>query len=469
MSFIFYDTETTGTNTTFDQILQFAAIKTDHGLRELERFEIRCRLLPHVVPSPGAMRVTGITVEQLTNSSLPSHYQMVCAINAKLKEWSPAIFIGYNSLSFDEHLLRQALYKSLHPPYLTNTNGNCRSDSLRIIQAAHHYVPGILSVPVDKKGKQTFRLDRLAPANAFRQDSSHDAMGDVEAMIHMSRLVAERTESHWSNFVRFAQKTAILDFAWEEGVFALSDFYYSKAYTWMVTTIGANPEYSSELIVFNLSVDPGDLVALTNDDLINRLITYPKPVRAMRANACPCVLCYEDTPEHLRAQMPEIGELTRRAAYIKRSKTLAQRLIAAFLRTRGKRELSIHVEEQIYDGFTGNHDQAVMEKFHITEWCDRANLLVQLADQRMKTLGERLIYIEAPDVMAAQDRSNHQINIYRRLMAPEESVPWLTLPKATAETNNLLTVSVGAEAALLSDLRDYLIQRSEEAGAALMV
>ena len=52
MSFVFYDTETTGTDTAFDQILQFAAIRTDHELRELERFEIRCRLLPHVVPSP---------------------------------------------------------------------------------------------------------------------------------------------------------------------------------------------------------------------------------------------------------------------------------------------------------------------------------------------------------------------------------------------------------------------------------
>ena len=59
MSFVFYDTETTGTNTTFDQILQFGAIRTDDQLRELERFEIRCRVLPDVAVSPGAMRVTG--------------------------------------------------------------------------------------------------------------------------------------------------------------------------------------------------------------------------------------------------------------------------------------------------------------------------------------------------------------------------------------------------------------------------
>ena len=89
MSFVFYDTETTGTNTSFDQILQFGAIRTDHELREMDRFEIRCRLLPYVVPAPGAIRTTGITVEQLTDPGLPTHYEMVRAIKAKLKEWSP--------------------------------------------------------------------------------------------------------------------------------------------------------------------------------------------------------------------------------------------------------------------------------------------------------------------------------------------------------------------------------------------
>ena len=116
MSFVFYDTETTGTDTAFDQILQFGAIETDADLNEIDRFEIRCRLLPFIVPSPGAMRVTGVTVEQLTDPSLPSHYEMVRAIRAKLIEWSPAIFIGHNSLRFDEHLLRQAFYKTLHGP-----------------------------------------------------------------------------------------------------------------------------------------------------------------------------------------------------------------------------------------------------------------------------------------------------------------------------------------------------------------
>jgi exodeoxyribonuclease-1 len=71
-SFIFYDTETTGTDTAFDQILQFAAIRTDDDLRELERFEIRCRLLPHIVPAVGALIATGVSPRLLTDSALPT-------------------------------------------------------------------------------------------------------------------------------------------------------------------------------------------------------------------------------------------------------------------------------------------------------------------------------------------------------------------------------------------------------------
>jgi exonuclease I len=60
MNFVFYDTETTGLDTTFDQILQFAAILTDADLNELGRFETRSRLLPHVIPAPGALLATRV-------------------------------------------------------------------------------------------------------------------------------------------------------------------------------------------------------------------------------------------------------------------------------------------------------------------------------------------------------------------------------------------------------------------------
>src|SRR6516162_3309760 len=98
MAFIFYDTETTGTKRHFDQILQFAAIKTDDDLNPIETFNIRCRLLPHVVPSPGALLVTGARVADLTGAPL-SHFEMMRQVRTKMRDWSGegAIFIGWNS------------------------------------------------------------------------------------------------------------------------------------------------------------------------------------------------------------------------------------------------------------------------------------------------------------------------------------------------------------------------------------
>ena len=49
----------------FDQVLQFAAIRTDDDLNEIGRFEIRSRLLPYIIPSPHAMQVTGQTIDDL--------------------------------------------------------------------------------------------------------------------------------------------------------------------------------------------------------------------------------------------------------------------------------------------------------------------------------------------------------------------------------------------------------------------
>ena len=209
MSYVFYDTETTGTETTFDQILQFAAIRTDDDLNELERFEIRCRLLPHIIPSPTALRVTRVTPAMLTDPDLPSHYEMIRQIRDKLLQWSPATFIGFNSMSFDEKLLRQALFQTLHPAYLTNTNGNARSDVLRMAYAASVYTPDAMVVPSDDSDRQRFRLEEIAPANGCNHEAAHEAMADVMATIYMARLIRDRAPVIWKAMDGATTKDAV--------------------------------------------------------------------------------------------------------------------------------------------------------------------------------------------------------------------------------------------------------------------
>lgn len=35
--------------------------------------------------------------------------------------WRPAVFVGFNSIRFDEEMLRHALFQCLYPVYLTST------------------------------------------------------------------------------------------------------------------------------------------------------------------------------------------------------------------------------------------------------------------------------------------------------------------------------------------------------------
>ena len=55
--YIFTDTETTGLNITFDQIIQVGSILTNEDISEMDTQDIGCSLLPWILPSPEALLV----------------------------------------------------------------------------------------------------------------------------------------------------------------------------------------------------------------------------------------------------------------------------------------------------------------------------------------------------------------------------------------------------------------------------
>ena len=243
MSFVFFDTETTGLRRGFDQIVHFAAIKTDNDLNEVDRFETRSRLLPFVVPNPSALLTSGITIERLQARELPSHSSMVAAIERILSEWSPSIFVGYNSIRFDEEMLRHALFQSLRPAYLTSQPRNGRADALTLMMAASALSPAAVSVPTGQSGRPTFRLGTMAMANGVAHGLAHDAMGDAEATLELCRLVKDRSPDVWQRFVRFSSKASVRDFVDSGDAFVLTEFYGGNAYHTPVIRLGQMRDY----------------------------------------------------------------------------------------------------------------------------------------------------------------------------------------------------------------------------------
>ena len=466
MPYVFYDTETTGAEPAFDQILQFAAIRTNDALNELERFNIRCRLLPHIIPSPIALHITHVTPAMLTDSALPSHYAMIRQIRDTLLEWSPATFVGFNSMSFDENLLRQALFQTLHPAYLTNTNGNARSDILRVAHAASVYAPDAMVVPTDDRGRQVFRLDRLAHANGHNHADAHEAMADVVATIYMARLIRNRAPDIWKAMNRAATKNAVKDYVATESLFTLTESYYGRVYSWLVTPCGQNPKDAGHLSVFDLSFDPDDYRFLSAEDLLAALNTGPKAIRSLRASRQPIMMPADAAPAGTKALQLPLGERQRRVKVIQGDPDFQARVGQAQALRFADKDTPAYVEQRIYDGFPKAADVALMDQFHQADWVERSTLAAEIEDPRIGEFARRLIYFERPDMLPDAQSAELSAWITGRMLTEDESVPWMTVRKALRETDALLQDASGEETHLLSEVRDFLYDRAEKVSSA---
>lgn len=78
------------------------AIQTDDAFNEIERVNLRCRLAPHMLPSPQALIVTGVTPDQLVDPTLQDVFTFTHTVADLIHRWAPATWVGYNTSKFDE-------------------------------------------------------------------------------------------------------------------------------------------------------------------------------------------------------------------------------------------------------------------------------------------------------------------------------------------------------------------------------
>jgi exodeoxyribonuclease-1 len=463
VSFVFFDTETTGLKRGFDQILHFAAVRTDANLNEVGRFEVRSRLLPHVLPHPSALRTNGLPIERLTEASLPSHYAMVGEIQRTLLGWSPAVFVGFNSIRFDEEMLRHALFQCLYPAYLTSNHRNCRADALSLVMAADAVSPAQLVVPLGDEGRRTFRLQPLAAANNVAHARAHDALSDVLATVDLCRLVFQRSPELWQRFVRFSNKAVVADFVEAEDGFVLTEFFGGQAYHAPVVCIGGDPDQANGRLCLSLGEDVERLAAMSDLDLQTRLSEKPSPIRRLKINAAPTLTALFDAPAHTLVG-GSIDEIENRARRVKEDASLRDRLIAAYVASREPYPLSPHIEERIYNGFPRPNDETRMVAFQNAPWQDRFSIVQSFDDERLRWFGLRLIYFEARSVLPASARAEVESRLASQLTG--DGTGALTYQQALAETDKLLKGSTDADD-LLSQYRGYLAERVERVTAFL--
>lgn len=461
--FVFFDTETTGLRPGWDQIVHFAAIRTDADLNEIDRFEARCRLQPHVVPHPIALLTNGLSIAGLCDRELQSHHQMMCDIGQRLAAWSPAIFVGYNSISFDEHMLRHALFQSLHNPYLTSRPGNGRADALGLALAAFALPPHCIAAPLASTGRPVFKLGKIAEANGLSQSRAHDALSDVSVTLEICRLIRSQADDVWQRFVRFSNKAAVDQFTEAEDGFVLTEFYGNEAYHRVVSVIGREPRNPNSRLCLDLAVDPATWGGLADEEISNRISEKGGPLRRLSVNAAPTITPLWDASDHLLGGLdPSLAE--DRARVLKLDETICKRLSAIHAKAWPELPQSPHVEEQLYSGqFPGPHDEARRAAFHNAGRAECLELIDAFDDPRLKTFARRLLHIERRSWLDEADRRKFDHDLADRLV--EDRGGALTLGGALELVDDLIGAGAEDPLAILPSYRAWLDKRARDVAA----
>jgi exodeoxyribonuclease-1 len=401
-----------------------------------------------------ALHVTGLGIDELTDPSLPSHYEMVTQIRRVLESWCPAAFLGFNSLSFDEEFLRQAFYQCLYGPYLTNTRGSARADVLNLCRVTAALRPNVFGPAKDDKGQLVFKLKALAQANGILVLLSHEAMADVATTLALCQHVKAAAPEVWSQFLRFSQKASVEAFITGEDAFLVSETVGNQHRTRVVTHIGRHTEQSIRHYCLDLGSDIAALRAMTHDELIDACKNYRRPVVTVRTNAAPTLWAlYEATPEHLTPF--DESEVLNAAAAVREDKGFVERLCNAAQAAEPVYPASPHVEEQLYEqGFPASQDEALMPRFHAASWEERPALARQFEDERYRRLSHRLVFFDRPDLLSDDYRRGAADELRRRLVSSLEAKPrWRSIPAAQWEINILVEEGIDGDA--LARQRQY--------------
>ncbi len=426
MNFAFYDLETTGISPAFDQPLQCAAILTDAEFREIERVNLRCRIAPHIIPSPWALAVTGVRPAQLVDPALPTLFEFTQEISALIERWSPAIWTGFNSIHFDEEMLRQAFYQNLQPDvFVTQFNGNTRFDILTALYAVWYRQPALFDWPVDETGRVRFKLDRIAPLNGFGAHNAHDALGDVEATIHIARQIAQRGPDLWSELLANRDKGHVqASLATFQPMALVERFGGGMPRATIGCLCGTSTSNANQDAFFDLdAADPADLLVADDAAVFAAVDATPKLIRSVTVNKSPALLSVAaPSAEQLRraeviANAPEFRA------------RVGQALAARF--PEDPAAPTPPVEKQIFGGFYSHADKALLAEFQRVDWPRRQEIVATLADPRLRQLGRRLVAFHAPELLSPEECAQYRAWLEGRWSAADApEAEWMTLEKS---------------------------------------
>jgi len=465
-TYLFYDTETTGLNPCFDQILQFAAIRTDEDFNELERHQFFIRLNPDVIPAPYAMMTHLIRLDQLKTGQC--EYEAIQEIH-QLVNTPETISVGYNTLGFDDEFLRFSFYRNLLPSYTHQwANGCSRLDLFPIVTLYFLHKKESLRWP-ENNGKTNLKLENLNALNHLADGQAHDAMVDVEATLALAKKLKSYTKM-WDYAVGYFNKNTDvkrfrqLPIAFEsvyaphrEALLVASSLGPGKNYQAPVLCLGSHLHYKNQMLWLRL--DKEDLIKTTGNTIAQH--TY---VLRKRFGEQPILL--PPLPRFLEQIDEERLKLAdKNKTWLKDHSNILQLICDYYQNYKYPEVPACDLNANLYiQPFPTPEEEYQCRQFHQADIKTKCTLLSKFENDCLKMLAIRLIGRNFKDELSDPEKTIFQRYLESIFSNDEEKNPvdyknqkHLSPKKVLEQIEGLMQKELNSEEKeILEELKDYL-------------
>lgn len=406
-SFFFYDLETSGLDARSDRIMQFAGQRTDLDLKPIgEPVNILVKLNEDTLPSPYAIRVTGIT-PQATLADGISEAEFCRMVDKEI--FTPGtVATGYNSVRFDDEFMRFCFWRNFFDAYeWTWRDGRSRWDLLDVVRLTRALRPEGINWPVDKEGKATNRLELITKLNGISHEAAHDALSDVNALIDVARLIRSKQPQLFEYLFKMRNKKEVAKLVNLENAkpFVYASGRYSSEFNKTTVALPLAPAQNGNVLVLDLRYSVEEIGDSTFGSIgagkTPRGAVFPRAhstpestisdffpvVKELKYNHCPAV-----APLGVLEQddgWKKIG-LTRETVeknleILKQHSEFAGRM-ESLAAGRPEWPPAVDAESALYDGFLDNNDRVRCDAVRAAKDRDLADFHPEFADPRLPDL-----------------------------------------------------------------------------------
>lgn len=416
-NYFFYDLETFGLNPKKDRIAQFAGIRTDLELNIIEPpVTLYCQPSADYIPNPESLLITGITPEECEEKGI-TEAEFSDRIKALFSQPNTTI-LGYNTIRFDDEMIRYLFYRNFIDPYAhTWQNNNSRWDLLDVMRATFALRPEGIHWPMsptethgsDETQTVSLRLEDLTKANNLSHEKAHDALSDVYATLELAKLVRKKQPRLFDYFFQHRRAKTLKEtfkltqnqasFSHTPLVHVSGMFGAERQYLSIIMPIAYHPWNTNAVISIDLMGEIEPLLNQTAEELKSYLFTKkehlpeglsPIPIKLIHLNKAPILapigVLQNRYPTTLNQAKIRENQQKLMTALVEVQRKVATIFAEKYTFNPTEEEPVPDPEEELYAGFFEANDQQYMATIRDLSFDELAHQSFDFDDPRLSPL-----------------------------------------------------------------------------------